>query len=275
MKQWLIGIGALMFFILAAGGASADGVARGDRKDRAGPSWTGCYIGVNAGGVWGDTKFRWSDIAESSTGFAAGAATVLPAAANATLDDAGFSGGGQLGCNRQMGVFVFGVEGDIQYTGLKETRSAVSLGNTNGGPPTIVPGFITESFSSNWLSTWRARAGFASGSWLFYGTAGVATTNLHHFDRLCFPTAAVPGCNTALDSGSRIGRVAGLGVEWMLGTKWMLKAEYLHVDLGNSSSSSIVVATAGGTPFPNATIVHGHDLTENIARVGVNYMFGQ
>jgi outer membrane immunogenic protein len=270
MKQWLTGIATGMSVVLAAGGASADGAARASLKDDEGPSWTGCYFGVNAGGVWGGTKFRWTGITEDPTAFAPDAATVLPAAAKATLDDSGLTGGGQLGCNHQMGAFVFGVEGDLQYAGLKDNRSTTSVGTAS-----IPPGLISESFSGNWLSTWRASVGFASGPWLLYGTGGLATASLRHFDQVCLPTAAVPGCSTASDDGSRIGRVAGVGVEWMLGPKWILKAEYLHVDLGNATSNSLYAATAGGTPFPNATIVHGHDLIENIARAGVNYRFGQ
>ena len=40
--------------------------------------------------------------------------------------------------------------------------TAVSLGDTNGGPPTITPGNITENFQSRWLSTVRGRGGPAA-----------------------------------------------------------------------------------------------------------------
>ena len=120
-------------------------------------NWSGCYIGANAGATWGRSDTTWTGITESPTGFAAGAATVIPAAANARFGNTGFVGGGQVGCNYQNGSLVLGVEADAQYTGLNVTRTAVSLGDTNGGPPTITPGNITENFQSRWLSTARAR----------------------------------------------------------------------------------------------------------------------
>jgi hypothetical protein len=114
---------------------------------------------------------------EAPTAFAAGAATVLPAAVNADYSATGFVGGGQIGCNYQMGSFVLGGEADAQYTSFRGSRGAVSLGNTNGGPATIVPGIIAESFESNWWQPFRGRAGFTTGPILFYVTGGAAWAN--------------------------------------------------------------------------------------------------
>jgi outer membrane immunogenic protein len=237
--------------------------------------WSGCYLGGNAGVDWSRSNFNWTGVTESATAFAPGAATVIPAAANARLTSTGFTGGGQVGCNYQTGFLVFGVEGDINYTGLNGSRTAVSLGNTNGGPATIVPGNITESFSSHWLSTIRGRLGFASGHWLFYGTGGLAIANVSFADQICFPTAAVPICNTAASSTTRLGWAAGGGIEWMFAPGWSAKAEYLHADLGSVSYASLATGIGtGATPFPGATIQHGHNLTEDLVRVGVNWHFG-
>ena len=81
------------------------------------------------------------NITEGGTAFAAGAATVLPAAANARLEGSGFAGGGTVGCNYQTGSFVFGGEADIQWTALSTSRTATSLGNTNGGTCNDRPGY--------------------------------------------------------------------------------------------------------------------------------------
>jgi outer membrane immunogenic protein len=243
------------------------------------PSWTGCYVGVNLGGVTGSDKDRWTNITETpagaggagaTTGFAVGAATVLPAAANATLNGSGFSGGGQLGCIFQSDSWVWGAEADIQYTGLDSTRSATSLGDTNGGPSTIVPGQITESFSSRWLSTIRGRLGYAIGPVLLYGTGGVAFADVHYADLVCFlGGAGIPGCNTASSNETRIGFAAGGGIEWEFAPSWSVKAEYLFVDLGTTNFDS-----AFSDPrFTSATITHNHHLTENLGRVGLNVRF--
>jgi outer membrane immunogenic protein len=238
-------------------------------------NWTGCYVGGNVGGGWARSRNTWSGITEAGTAFAAGAATVLPAAANADLNATGFVAGGQVGCNYQVGGnFLLGIEGDLQYTSFDVTRVAVSLGNTNGGPATIVPGNITESFSSRWLSTIRGRAGFTTGPVLFYATGGAAIANIRLADQLCFPTAGIPICNTAASSDTRLGWTVGGGIEWMFAANWTVKAEYLYVDFGTITNTSLAVAIGtGATPFPGATIAHNHRVTENIARVGVNYKF--
>ena len=159
---------------------------------------------------------------------------MFPAAANATISKAGVTGGGQVGCNYQAGWLVLGLEGDVEYTGLNANRAAVSLGNTNGGPATIIPGNISESFSSQWLSTVRGRLGFASGAWLYYATGGLAIANVSFADQVCLPSAATPTCNTASSSNTRTGWAAGGGIEWKIASSWNVKAEYLYVNLGNS-----------------------------------------
>jgi outer membrane immunogenic protein len=238
-------------------------------------SWTGCYVGGTVGTAWGRSDFDWSNITESGTAFAAGAATALPAAANARLHSTGFAGGGEVGCNYQTGAFVFGGEADIQWTDIGVSRTTTSVGDTTGGPG-IVPGAITESMSSHWLATFRGRAGFAQDSWLVYATGGLAVANVSYFDQVCFGALAlVPSCNTAASSGTRTGWVVGGGIEWAVFQNWSIKAEYLHADLGHTTNTSILVPTAGGVnPFPNATINHNHNLTEDVVRIGANYKFG-
>ena len=81
----------------------------------------------------------------------------------------------------------------------------------------------------------------------------------------------MPGVGTASSEDTRLGWTAGVGIEGAFARNWSWKAEYLHVDLGTisytSNNGNVVV-------FPFSTIVHDHRLTEDIARVGVNYRFG-
>jgi outer membrane immunogenic protein len=236
-------------------------------------SWTGCYVGGVVGGAWDRSDFNWTGITEGAGAFAAGAATVLPAAADARLSSSGFAGGGQVGCNYQTGSFVFGGEADIQWTDLKTSRYATSLGNTNGGPATIVPGQIAETLNGHWLSTFRGRAGYAQNQWLIYVTGGLAVANIGYFDQVCFPTAGIPICNTASSSTTRTGWVAGAGGEWAFSRDWSVKVEYLYADLGNTSYTSIATTAAGTILNAGSTIYHNHDFTEQTVRVGLNYHF--
>ena len=74
-------------------------------------NWSGCYVGANAGATRGRSDTAWTGITESPIGFAPGAATVIPAAANARFGNTAFIGGGQVGCNYQNGSLVLGVNG--------------------------------------------------------------------------------------------------------------------------------------------------------------------
>ena len=230
------------------------------------PNWTGCYGGLNVGGVTGAAKDTWSNISEDATGFAfaPGAATGLPAAANGTFNGSGVIGGAQLGCIVQSGLWVWGAEGDIQYAGLEGSRTGTFV-STNA----VVNGQISESFRSHWLSTIRGRLGFALGPVLFYGTGGVAIADVHFADQVCFPNAGTPGCNTASATETRVGFAAGGGIEWEFAPMWSVKAEYLYVDLGTSKYNSAF----SDPTFPLATITHSHHLIENVGRVGLNAKF--
>ena len=61
-----------------------------------------------------------------------------------------------------------------------------------------------------------------------------------------------------------VGWAAGAGVEWGFAPNWSARAEYLHLDLGSKSFT-----------FPMAQQRNDAKVTLDIARVGVNYKFGQ
>src|SRR6266851_4578975 len=67
-------------------------------------SWTGCYIGGNIGGLWA-TK-DWTNVTP-------GAAFGRPISSQ---DASSFLGGFQGGCNYQVGSWVFGIQGDYDWT---------------------------------------------------------------------------------------------------------------------------------------------------------------
>jgi outer membrane immunogenic protein len=111
-------------------------------------TWTGFYVGVNAGYGWSDDDFDAVDFADDE-------------------DDGGFVGGAQIGYNYQIGSFVVGLEGDIQYADFG--RDGVFNFEDEDGD--ILEG---EFESSDWFGTVRARAGVAFGQALIYGTGGFA-----------------------------------------------------------------------------------------------------
>ena len=198
-------------------------------------NWGGIYVGINGGWGWGNGK--WT--ANTSTG-------TFSANAN---DNGGFVGG-TLGANFQTGAFVFGVEGDWDYSGIN-TGTTSNICTFSG----------TCQTGNNWLSTLRGRFGWAADRVLFYGTAGGAFANVQ---------TTIDGVST---TKTQAGWTAGVGAEWAFAENWTAKVEYLYVNLGNGSVSGTCsglapVACPAGTPFNVSA-----GLTENLLRAGVNFKF--
>ena len=61
------------------------------------------------------------------------------------------------------------------------------------------------------------------------------------------------------------GWTVGGGVEWAFANHWSAKAEYLYIDFGDGPT---IPANSAGT----ISIASGR-MTDNIARLGVNYKF--
>jgi opacity protein-like surface antigen len=132
-------------------------------------SWTGFYVGVNAGGAF-DTSNINATLGGAWIGDPDNAG--VTAAARHRLDLNGFTGGGQIGYNYQVNNFVLGVEADAEYLGLKSSYATGAL-------PGVATGIYSAmaSSSSDWLVTLRPRLGVAVDRALFYVTGGLAIAN--------------------------------------------------------------------------------------------------
>ncbi|HTT47504.1 MAG TPA: outer membrane protein [Pseudolabrys sp.] len=214
-------------------------------------NWTGFYVGLNAGGSWGSQ--------ENDLVTVPGGVTLLSNSDN--LD--GFIGGGQIGYNWQINQFVLGVEADFQGSGQKADGSFLIPFIPAIVAP-AVPG-LTANYTDKleWFGTVRARAGYTWDRWLAYVTGGWA-----------FGHGTLSGTGTTTPAGTVLafstsqdysGWTIGGGLEWAFADHWSAKAEYLYIDFGNGPT--VVVNTAG-----SLAIASGR-MTDNIARLGVNYHF--
>ena len=96
-------------------------------------TWTGCYIGGNIGGAFGDASI--SGVAGSISG-----------------NGSGFAGGGQIGCDYQFsGGWVLGLRNLIDATSNKRSRTLVN------GP---LAGNVVN-FNNQWFDTLTGRLGYA------------------------------------------------------------------------------------------------------------------
>jgi opacity protein-like surface antigen len=226
------------------------------------PSWTGFYIGANAGGVRSRSDLNWRTRSFGLLPGSAAEAAAIDSAGAGNIESSGFVGGGQLGFNYQMQWVVFGIETDFNRTGMSGSRTATAF------PPVGVGEPITESFNSHFLATLRGRFGAATGSWLIYATGGAASARVNYDDAIAFPLLG--SSNAASSKYIASGFAVGGGMERMLTSNWSVKAEYLHIDLGEKVKRSLNSAA----PFISPIIFHDHRLTEDLIRVGVNYRFG-
>lgn len=220
-------------------------------------NWTGWHAGLNVGATRGNAEFNWDAHINDNPP----ANPQINSLASKTFTPWGFTGGAQVGYDKQIGNFVWGAEADIQYTGVKDSRSLTYIGVI-----TLLPNTITQSFESNWLATLRARAGVTAQNVLFYATGGLAVGQVKYSD------SRFVSFNGSLFAGSsdetKVGWTVGGGAEMMLSPQWSVKVEYLHVDLGKTSY------TTTGSAAPGNTTDHFHTFTEDLVRLGVNYRFG-
>ena len=210
MKKFLLASVGLVVFGIAS--ASAADLPRQRAMPAKAPAyvvsmynWNGPYIGLSGGYAFGGTN-----------------------------DADGGLVGGTLGYNYQTGPWVFGLEGDMNWTKIHGTSAC---------------GGTTCETKNNWLATARGRLGYAmgpTGNILPYVTGGAAFGDVEN---------AVAGAGTVSDTN--VGWTLGGGIEAQISGPWTAKVEYLYVDLGDSPT------LAGQTS----------SFHTNIVRAGLNYKF--
>ena len=206
-------------------------------------TWTGFYVGVNAGGAF---RANNNNVAPLFPGLAP-----FAVANNGNGNNARFIGGGQAGVNWQINQFVLGVEGDGQ----------VLVGSNNNNNNFF--GFGNNGNNTRFLGTVRGRGGIAFDRFLVYGTGGVAFgtgPTINNFNP--FLLGAGPFLNNATNGNNwRVGYAVGAGVEYAFLNNWSVKLEYLYTDLGRTNNN--------GFFFNNNNFRERN----HIVRAGLNYKF--
>jgi len=221
-------------------------------------SWTGVYIGVNGG--WADGISNWTNHCPGcqslSTPTTSAVPPGLPGGESGKFNVSGYVAGGTLGANYQIGPWVYGVEGDFDWTNLTGNSGA-----TCGGLSLALPPPTGCETGSDWFATLRGRLGYAfpgivGDNILFYGTAGAAIARVK--------TGLMPP--STFDSATEAGWAVGGGFEIAFAANWTAKVEYLFIDLPNATC----------TTTTNCGVLAGSTVSfnENMVRVGVNYKFG-
>lgn len=229
MKKYLLSSVAALGLVAAGAAAAADLPSR--KGPVAAPvyyppafTWTGFYVGANVGYAWGQID---------STG--------LGVLSNGFDDPDGFTGGGQIGYNYQMGQFVLGVEADFQGADLKASLFDVPTG-------------ISASNEINWYGTVRARVGYAFDRFLPYVTGGFAYGNVKN--------KISNGIVSFSDDNTQYGWTLGGGIEYAFTNNLTAKVEYLYIDLDKENIS-----------LPGGTLTSNVETKFSVIRAGLNYKF--
>jgi outer membrane immunogenic protein len=178
-------------------------------------NWTGFYVGINGGYGFGTSN--WTSVGGSTGDF----------------NVSGALAGGTIGYNLQTGLWVWGLEGDVDASWIKGTDATICCETKN-----------------DWLATARGRIGYAFDRWMPYITGGAA-----------FGDVKMTPVGGASETDTRFGWTAGGGLEYAFMGAWSAKVEYLYVDLGKANCS---VATCGANDVTFKT---------SIVRGGINYHF--
>jgi len=133
MRQRVFAAGLLLMIAAAP--------ARGDTPIF---NWSGFYVGGHAG-------YGWGQGGQGNIGF---------------VTDGGLAGG-QVGVNRQIGNFVFGLEGEVSWSGL---RGNLAISNYFGQAE------LAYGSQLDWLATAAGRVGIAQGSSLIYVKGGACNS---------------------------------------------------------------------------------------------------
>ena len=197
--------------------------------------WSGYYVGVFGGGGLGNHNYN------NANGFAG--------FANFTVNYAstGAVGGGEAGYNWQTGNYLFGVEADGFWSGIKGNDASQQLG-------------VIDQSNLRWGGTLRARGGVTVDRLLLFFTGGWAFGDILH-------TSTAAGFPVDQFTNHQSGLTAGGGIAYAITNNVIGKIEYRYYDLGRYNRT--------GNPLtPNGQLPYTVDNTYSVVTLGVDFKFG-
>lgn len=207
--------------------------------------WDGPYAGVHASLVMDASRLNYS-------WFVSGA-MARPEPYVAKVERSSFAGGLYGGWNRSFGAVVTGFE-------LDATLRGGSVDSSLSGPSATVK----MRFSNDVSGSVRARAGYAFGRLLVFGTIGLA----YGQPRM----RSADGSYDPPPDGNTLGWVAGLGLDYAITDRAIARLEFLHTGFGSRSRTRTATLSSGGV----TTAASDHDrlqVSQDVVRAGLAYKF--
>lgn len=251
-------------------------------------SWTGFYVGGNAGYGWKDPTVNFTPndvVANAVTCSGAFPASTCPPSASFHVD--GALGGLQAGYNWQVNQsWLVGFETDFDWSGIKGTGTSNFLMAAAGNPSNF-----QASENINWFGTARARLGYLpTNNLLLYGTGGFAygqikenvglnsmavgaNNGTYAFGCVIAGGPGVTNCFVGNSSRTATGFTIGGGVEYALWQNLSVKAEYLYVNLGHGNTVNVVAQDRLAAAAPSSFTAAYSRVDFNVIRGGLNWKF--
>jgi len=212
-------------------------------------SWTGFYIGAQVGGgTLGDLQSNSEGSAPRTGG-------------------KGAIAGGQLGYNYQDGNWVFGIEGEGYWSGIKDSQTSNFVNSTTGAPT----GTFNTTLENRYDFTIAGRVGLAFDRTLVFAKGGWAWGNYRLSDN---STDLIAGSSFRdLGSATLDGALFGVGLEHALARNWTVKFEYDYIAYGSKTLTSTGCSTTGGVTSCGFDGGFPVSSTKQVFKFGANYLF--
>lgn len=233
------------------------------RADAQSASWSGFYLGGLIGYSWqaddagevvlfdtaldgsfGDVVRTTGGADAFSPGFCGGAAASATPAGGCGEDEDGIDAGGRFGYDRQIGMVLVGGVVDLSWADVSDGVSAFST----------TPASYTFTRTLEMLAGVRGRIGIGGERMMAYGTGGIAWGWVEQrFSSSNTVNRFVAISRDDSDTQRADGYQAGGGVEFRLGERVGLGAEYLFTSLDDRDDA--VIRAQGPAPATNPFIL--------------------
>jgi outer membrane immunogenic protein len=277
MKKVLLGGVALITLGLAGSAFAADMPVKAPPVAPTN-TWTGFYIGVDFGGIYGlNNNQSFSETGNYQN----------PGCVNGCFDPVMFNnpthwgetGGLHLGYNLQFSSsWVIGAEVDWNKTALGNAPGQLYL-TTGGGPIPSCLASVTGSCHGlmmsdnlNWTATARGKFGYVFGSAMFYATGGAALASTEVTGQVAaadFNTMSISTSSNHMSGGW----VGGGGVEIMATANVLIRLEYLRYALNSGLTTSVPCSTCVAGAFAGNGNFTWTNATLDVLRGGISYKF--
>lgn len=226
MKIKFVLLASAAVFAISTGYAQAETVKKKD--------WSGVHGGFIGGYGWGKAHVS---------------ADIVGMPEDGSTELHGSMLGAVIGYDYQLNNgLVFGILGDYSFGKISGTACLHQSIDTSCG---VAPD-TTAAVDLNWLSTARARVGYAINDTMLYATGGVAIGGVD----VKINEAAIP-VFSASTSKNLVGFAFGAGVEYRLTDPMTIGLEYLHVDFGKNNYEWSTSPSASGEVESNLNLIRG------------------